>query len=56
MANDEKYSHDFIREIINKDLKTKKNDSRVHTRFPPEQNGHLHVGHAKSICLNFGIA
>ena len=47
---------DFIRNIIAEDLKANKNDGRVVTRFPPEPNGYLHVGHAKSICLNFGIA
>jgi len=47
---------DFIRTIINEDLKTGKYSGRVHTRFPPEPNGYLHIGHAKSICLNFGIA
>jgi glutaminyl-tRNA synthetase len=47
---------DFIRQIVADDLKTNKWSGRVHTRFPPEPNGYLHIGHAKSICLNFGIA
>ncbi len=46
----------FIREIIDEDMKIGKWDGRVHTRFPPEPNGYLHIGHAKSICLNYGIA
>ncbi|MDG6229209.1 MAG: glutamine--tRNA ligase/YqeY domain fusion protein [Candidatus Thermoplasmatota archaeon] len=47
---------DFIREIIDEDIKNNTYQGRIHTRFPPEPNGYLHIGHAKSICLNFGIA
>src|SRR5436853_3997976 len=46
----------FIQQLIDEDMKSGKFGGRVHTRFPPEPNGYLHIGHAKSICLNFGLA
>jgi glutaminyl-tRNA synthetase len=54
--NEKEARRDFIRDIVAEDCKNDKWGGRVHTRFPPEPNGYLHIGHAKSICLNFGIA
>ena len=56
MNDTRKESVNFIQKIINDDNESGKWESRVHTRFPPEPNGYLHIGHAKAICLNFGLA
>ena len=55
-TNEEKKSLSFVEQLVEKDLAEGKNDGRIQTRFPPEPNGYLHIGHAKAICMDFGVA
>ena len=56
MTENETRPTDFIRSAIEEDIKSSRFGGKVHTRFPPEPNGYLHIGHAKAICINYGIA
>jgi glutaminyl-tRNA synthetase len=56
MTENETRPTDFIRSAIEEDIKSSRFGGRVHTRFPPEPNGYLHIGHAKAICINYGVA